>query len=158
MAPILPSLHKTLKLKTDEARPLVRPAIADEISVYEKAESRAKASKGRIAFTLSRLDFDLLVTRANGRCEDTDMEFEQLTNSTGRYRDNWISIDRIENDGPYSLENCRLVTAAANYARGDRSIQDYHVQRLLYFAFLGMAIDDKFLLSRGGVDPNRWLF
>lgn len=156
MAPILPSLYTKLKVKTDEARSRIRAATGDELMVYLQARRRAR--RKNIDFLITRGDFDLLVTRAGGRCEETGKQFEQRTNSTGRYRDHWMSIDRVEPKGPYSFENCRLVTAAVNFAKGDQSVENFHIQKLMYVAALGGTIDDEFLLSREGSDPDRWKF
>lgn len=69
-----------------------------------------------------------------------------------------MSIDRIDSSGVYSLENCRLVTAAVNFSKGDQCIELFHVQKLMYFAKLGGKIDDKLVSSKPNNDPNSWEF
>ncbi|MBB4349319.1 hypothetical protein GGE35_002913 [Rhizobium cellulosilyticum] len=99
MAPILPRILSELQTKTEAARANTRSATKDELKVYFQARNRARRKP--IVFDLTKEDYDVLVTRAAGRCEETDRRFEQATNSTGRYRDNWMSLDRIDSKGPY---------------------------------------------------------
>lgn len=156
MSPILPRILAELRLKTEEARLHPREATGDELRVY--AQARSRAQRKAIVFNLSKDDYKILVTRANGRCEETDRRFEKETNSTGRYRDNWMSIDRINSRGSYSLENCRLVTAAVNFAKGDMPIQQYHILKLMYLIKMNVPLDEDFFLSREGDDPDKWQF
>lgn len=156
MAPILPRILSELQTKTEAARANTRAATKDELKVYFQARNRAR--RKTIVFDLTKEDYDGVVTRAAGRCEETDRCFEQATNSTGRYRDNWMSIDRLDSEGPYTLENCRLVTAAVNFAKSDMSIQNYHVQKLMYLIKMQATIDERFFASRVGDDPDKWQF
>lgn len=154
MGPVLPNLYREFSKRNEIAKKAVRKATKEERKVYWNAKRRAK--KKGIPFHLTEAEFDILVTRANGRCEDTQITFNSSKVPNKRYRENWMSLDRIESSGPYSLENCRLVTAAVNFSKGDQSLEDQHRQRLLYVARMGGSIDDKFIISREGNDPEKW--
>lgn len=154
MGPVLPSLYREFSQKNEIAKKMVRKATKEERKVYQNAKRGAK--KRRISFHLTDAEFDILVTRANGRCEDTSIKFNPSKVPDKRYREDWMSIDRIDSSGPYSLKNCRLVTAAVNFSKGDQSFEVHHMRQLLYIARMGGSIDDKFLISRKGSDPEKW--
>jgi len=77
---------------------------------------QGKAKRRGIPFSLTLTDIDLIVLRAAGRCEVTNLPFS-AKREKGESRRPWApSIDRIDSAQGYTLENCRLVCVAVNYA------------------------------------------
>ena len=67
--------------------------------------------------TLSREDMVELWRRCGGRCTLTGIGFSETVVGTGRAKRAFApSLDRIDPEDPYSLENCRLVLAVVNFA------------------------------------------
>lgn len=161
MAPIVPGLMKSIHVRTRLAKRELREATADELLVFRGARRRAR--RDQISFTLTKHEFDLLVTRANGRCESTGFPFNNDFVPGQRIRPNRLSIDRLSNSSGYSMPNCWLVLASENISRNSMGLQQLHVQKLLYYAqALRLAggppnsIPDKFVLRRHGDDPSAW--
>ena len=158
MAPIIPGLIKDLHRKPRLARQSSRPATSDELLVYEGSKKRAQR-KG-ISFFLTKQDFDILVTRANGCCEDTGLPFNNNHEMGQRIRPNRLSIDRLVSTGPYSLQNTRLILASVNISRNSQTLTNFHIRRLIYFARVSGNSDlipDKLVKSRIG-DIGNWIF
>ncbi len=65
-----------------------------------------------------------LYTAQEGRCALTGDSMLIYCNKS-RTRSDKISIDRIDNDKGYSLDNIQLVTAKVNMARGVMSIEEF---------------------------------
>lgn len=159
MAPIVPGLIRELHRRTRLARRDVRDATREELKVYSQSKGRAR--RDGIPFKLTNADFNLLVTRAGGRCEDTGQLFSEQKPTPGERRRQYIvSIDRLSASGPYSFLNCRLVLSSINISRNDLTLQAFHVHRLLYLVRLfglGVVIPEKYVLRRGP-NPEDWKF
>jgi hypothetical protein len=69
-----------------------------------------------IPVALTAADIESLLARANGRCELTSIAFDYSTFPGQRVRPWAASIDRIESQKGYEIENCRVVCAAVNIA------------------------------------------
>ena len=81
-------------------------------------QARAQAVKRGVDFDLSFDDLQIMLLRANGRCEITGVPFSEET--WGAYRRPFrMSIDRKDSREPYSFGNCRLVCVAANLATNE---------------------------------------
>lgn len=78
---------------------------------------RKNSKQRNIDFSLSEDDMRILVTRAGGRCEVTGIVFQKIPNMAQKVKQPFFpSIDRIDSSKGYSLDNCRLVCVAANFA------------------------------------------
>lgn len=83
--------------------------------IYLSAKQRAKSAG--IEFQLSRDDYAEIVRRAGWCCEMTGIPFSMSWSGKSRHRRPYVpSLDRIDSFLPYSMENCRLVLCAVNYA------------------------------------------
>lgn len=156
MAPVARSvvkeLHRRTRLAT-KAEP--RSLSATEQCIFEAA--RRRAMRDRIGFKLSEGEFELLVIRAGGRCEETHLPFSNRKVNGLRYRPNRMSIDRLSNASGYSLGNVWLVHAFVNMARGAATLQQMHVMKALSLARMGALVGDPAVLQRGTA-PETWQF
>lgn len=89
-------------------------AIAPRIA----SQSRKRAKRSGIEFALTTDDVILLLQRSEGRCELTGIYFD-LTEAGGNRRPWHPSLDRIDSKGGYSLDNCRIISVAANLAMNE---------------------------------------
>lgn len=157
MSSVLPSLTRSLREKTDRARQRVRPATREERSVFREAERRAARRKRPRAYLLTDDDVDLLVTRADGRCEATGLPFSDAHVPGRPIRPYRMSPDRLDNGRGYSLDNVRLVLAMLNGLRGDASPDEQVRLSVLQLAKLGLVVSGAAILSNEG-EPERWNF
>ena len=81
--------------------------------------SKGRAGKDGILFTLDERDMAVLVNRSAGRCEVSDIEFQTDRIGTSKKRPFAPSIDRRNNNLGYTLANCRLVCISVNLALAD---------------------------------------
>jgi hypothetical protein len=85
------------------------------------ATTRSYCKRRSIECSITTADIVAMYGAQNGRCALTGRPL--LFGSKGQQRDS-ISFDRIENGGPYTVGNVRLVTYQANMARGQFSDDD----------------------------------
>ena len=72
-----------------------------------------------------------LYHKQNGRCAVLGIEVTPVKKESGRYVCNrWttLSLDRIDNNKGYSIDNLRITCWAANGMRGTLTIDDSQVQ------------------------------
>lgn len=154
MAPVVPELMRHLRRRTRLAKRALRSATADEHKVFRRAHARAV--RDGIAFDLTLAQFDVLVTRAAGHCEETGWPFSDQREPGVRIRPWRMSLDRIDNVQGYSFSNLRLVTAFTNISRNQLGLERMHIQRVIMLYRLGANIDRFVLSDEGPID--RWIF
>jgi len=83
-------------------------------------QSKTRAKKKGLSFTLTYELMAEMVKRAAGRCEVTGIPFRFGEWEKGRHqkRPYAPSIDRIDANGGYVFENCRLVCVCVNNGMG----------------------------------------
>lgn len=86
-------------------------------SLYVKAKERAK-ERG-LDFPLSRDDVVMIFARSFGRCQVTGIMFNRFRPAGSTKRPWYPSLDRIDSQKPYTVDNCRFVCVAANFAMGE---------------------------------------
>lgn len=88
--------------------------------LLSRSAGRAKASN--IEFSLSNFDMAHIIVESDGKCAVTGIKLRldavEKRGSKKHIRPWAPSIDRIDSSKGYSIENCRLVCAAANIAMG----------------------------------------
>lgn len=156
MAPVAPHLIKSLRRGTRMAawRAPVVPTDR-EFAVYRQAQRRA--IRDDIAFDLTPDEFALLLCRANGRCEETLLPFEDREVDGYRYRPFWMSLDRLSNRSGYSIGNLRVVHAIVNLARGQATLQQMWISKLLSLVAAGIDVNHPSIMTRGP-RPEDWAF
>lgn len=82
------------------------------------SETKGRCARRGIEFRLSIDDLRFLCLRSGGRCEVTGLPFNGQAIGPRNRRPFMQSLDRIQSMGAYSLENCRLVCQAVNFAMG----------------------------------------
>jgi hypothetical protein len=82
--------------------------------VYFAARRRAKVAG--IDFHLTRDEYRRIISRSGLKCELTSIPFSMGWVGSARRRPFVPSLDRRDSALPYSVENCRLVLCAVNYA------------------------------------------
>jgi len=81
---------------------------------YSAARGRARAAG--IEFLLSRDEYYAIVRRSSFKCELTGIPFSLSWAGSTRRRPFVPSLDRRDSAKPYTVDNCRLVLCAVNYA------------------------------------------
>ncbi len=83
-------------------------------STYYWATARAKKYNRTL---MSREEFDILWSRAGGKCEMTGITFTPRPDGSEDRIWPWrSSLDRIDNSKGYEFTNCRLICVAMNMA------------------------------------------
>lgn len=80
---------------------------------------KRRATKVGIKWDLTKIEIASLITRADGRCEVTGVEFSNHKIGSSNRRPYTPSIDRIDSSKGYTLNNCRLVCVATNLAMNE---------------------------------------
>lgn len=111
--------------KREKSRVAAAAAVADSAALaFEISGAWLTQTLGRINArnrsrgfaNMARADLVALIQRANGRCELTGLRFSAAPHPGALRRPLVPSVDRIDNAGPYSISNCRLVCLAVNVA------------------------------------------
>lgn len=108
-------------------------------------KTRANAQQRDIYFGLTETEFTWLVRRSRGRCELSGIHFDfgyDLAAMKGSRRPFAPSIDRIDSQRGYTVDNCRIICVIANYALGG-----WGLETLLLFA--------RGLVERSSPTPTR---
>lgn len=95
-----------------------------EIRLYDELFRNAKKSAGKrkIAWELTKEEFDKVVRRAGGHCEVTGVSLSFRYVRGGGRRPWAPSLDRRNSRLGYKLSNVRIVCVAANYAMNEWGI------------------------------------
>lgn len=159
MGVVSKSIYQELRSKTRAAiRAGIRPATSKERRVYSQARRRAARTEGHLPFTLSPAEFDILVSRADGRCEDTGVAFSDRRQSRGPYRHpDYMSIDRLNNRRGYDFANVRLVTQALNFARGSMTMAECYRVMAFSLHHKGVQLRGADIISTDP-DHDQWRF
>lgn len=151
MGPISPELYR--RYRALSSGKTTQPLNSEQRCRLRSARGGAK--RRGIPFLLSQRDFEVLIARAAGRCEMTGIAFSDEPVKGQRVRPYRLSIDRLNNNLGYSLDNCRLVCAFANLARGAMSLELAHQLFLEYARFFGVEIPDRLVADR---HPDKWSY
>jgi hypothetical protein len=81
--------------------------------------AKHRAVRDGIRFDLSERDMIKLVKRADDRCEVSGVPFTLDRARPSSRRPYTASLDRIQSEGAYTFENCRLVCYLVNLAMND---------------------------------------
>ncbi len=93
-------------------------------NLRRRANSVNRASGFSAAITAT--DMIQLWDRCDGACSLTGLRFTGTIVGTGQTKRAFApSLDRIDPEGPYSLDNCRLVLAAVNFALNRFGIETF---------------------------------
>lgn len=90
---------------------------------------------------LKGIDFDLSPKWAynivkNGKCAITGIPFDTVEYGKGYHSPFAFSIDRIDNNKGYTMDNCQWICWIVNRAKGNGSLEDLYI--------MARAIVDKF--------------
>jgi hypothetical protein len=89
----------------------------DLTRIYVKAKENAKA-RG-IEFSINRDHVVMLFGKAGNRCQITGIPFNAFRPVGSTKRPWFPSLDRIDSSKGYTLDNCRMVCVAVNFAMGE---------------------------------------
>ena len=93
------------------------PIIGDMPKWARQMISRAKSENGPDGPRFSEHDLMELWSRCGGRCEITGLRFSERKVGSGKAKRAFApSLDKIDPDGYYTLDNTRLVMVAINFA------------------------------------------
>ena len=95
---------------------------------YIKTLLRAYGQKDRRKFpgvkTIDYEGFLELFVKQEGKCFWTGRQMELPLND-GRRKPSQVSVDRLDNDRPHTLDNCVLVCQSINLMRSNYSMDDW---------------------------------
>lgn len=106
-------------------------AVQQNGSLAQRAENlrrRANSVNRASGFSavITATDMIQLWDRCDGACSLTGLRFAETIVGTGRAKRAFApSLDRIDPEGAYSLDNCRLVLAAVNFALNRFGIETF---------------------------------
>lgn len=83
-----------------------------------KAQTKRRAKRRGIEYTLTDDDWNTLIARASNKCEVTGLDFSWERYAKHDIRPMAASLDRIDSSKGYTFDNSRLVIFAANCAMG----------------------------------------
>lgn len=112
--------------------------------LYELRKNARKNAKARgRECNLTREDMHTLFDRCGGRCEVSGIRLNISHNLGDGDRHAWgASLDRIDPSKGYTLDNCRLVCMAANYAMhtwGEKVLEEFAIQYVVNNGLAGIA-------------------
>lgn len=106
-----------------EPPPRQRAAFPEGWAKKNFSTLKGAAKHRKIAFGLTFTDFEFLLDQSGGFCMLTGIAFDFQRGVKRRRRPFAPSIDRIDSRGGYTLDNCRVVCCAVNYALGDWGVE-----------------------------------
>lgn len=99
---------------TIEYRKKTKSCPAMAAIIHKKAT--AQANSRNIPYLLSEKDVENILVRSEGRCEFSGIPFDMRRSSDSRVRPWAPSLDRINSDGEYTVDNVRVVCTSVNIA------------------------------------------
>lgn len=115
--------HNYLRFTTSRS-----PKRRDEITLEGKInraarklahQTKSNATRRKIEHSITAADIESLILKSKSRCSLTGVQFEFSDVVGGRRRPHYPSVDRINCDKGYTLDNIRIVTAFANLAMNE---------------------------------------
>jgi hypothetical protein len=92
--------------------------------VFQRAKKNARLRE--IEFLLTKIEFDALVEKADGRCMVSGLPFSaEAKREFGKRRPFAPSLDRIDSAIGYTKENCRIVSVIVNCALNEWGMEPF---------------------------------